>query len=340
MSKDSEKTLKKELKMEQIRSSIFSREDNYDGDLEGAEKQSQKVVPVKIDYEVLGILAGSVVHDLKNVLSPLLSYCELVMSELEDNDILLDDLEQIMDAAQHANELSKELLSMYRKEKCDPVSIDVNSVILENTRLLKRVLKENIVVDLKLSDVPVYISVEHVKINQIILNMAVNAMDAMRNGGSFVIGTSKVIVDEFTAGRPDKIHPGEYVLLSFKDSGAGIPDEIVSDIFEMGFTTKGENGNGIGLGTVKNIIENAGGFFTVISGPSRGALFNIYFPTAENRGQKSQESTNEHNIKCGNGEVVLVVDDDDSSRRLAVRILDKYGYDVFEAADAQRGLDF
>jgi nitrogen-specific signal transduction histidine kinase len=284
------------------------------------------------DLETLGRFAGGVAHDLRNLLSPIMSYSELALEELNEDDVLYYDMEQILEAARCANELSGQLLRLYHRQAQQVEIVNINTVIDNSKKMLRRFLRANIILDFKLSRIPVLIMCDKTRINQILLNMSINAQDAMAGGGRLVVSTARVVIDKYFIQKFNTGFEGTFALLSFSDNGSGVPPQLMQDIFKDGVTTKTEKtGTGIGLATVKDIVTSYGGFINLITESGSGACFNMYFPLVQDKSEPLEEPPGTDRFN-GNNERILIVDDDESARRLAVRILDKHGYSVFEAS--------
>jgi PAS domain S-box-containing protein len=294
-------------------------------------RQSQKM-------EAIGVLAGGVAHDFNNLLSVINGYSELLLDALAQDDPKRGDLEQIKQAGQRAASLTSQLLSFSRKQILKPEVLDLNTAITNMSKMLRRLIGEDI--DLVCITRPGLglINADPGQIQQIIMNLAVNARDAMPQGGKLTIETANVDLEEdYVRGHP-MMKRGPHVMLAISDSGLGMDAATQARIFEPFFTTKGKDkGTGLGLSTVYGIVKQSGGFIWVYSEPGKGTTFKVYFPRVEGEISKSA-GENESELGLRRFETVLVVEDEGSVRALACRILRERGYSVLEAADGMEAL--
>jgi two-component system cell cycle sensor histidine kinase/response regulator CckA len=246
-------------------------------------EESQRQLQQSQQLEAIGRLAGGVAHDFNNLLAAILSYADLVLQSLPPGDKHRDDVEEIKRAGRHAAELTRQLLAFSRQQVMDKAILNLNEVIHDELGLLQRLVGPLVTIETVFDPTPWIVKGDRLQIEQVLLNLATNARDAMPKGGTFKITTSRTTVsaDDLTA-RPQA--PGQYVCLEVKDTGTGIPAEIRSKIFDPFFTTKEVGkGTGLGLATVYGIIRQSGGLIYVDSEPGQGATFTIYLPrTAEN----------------------------------------------------------
>ena len=284
--------------------------------------------------ESVGQLAGGVAHDFNNLIAVILNYATFVADELGDRPALREDVEEIRRAAERAATLTRQLLIFSRREVAHPEIIDVNSVATEMRKLLQRTIGENIeLVTAPAADLwPVL--ADRGQIEQVIMNLAVNARDAMPQGGKLVIETQNADLDEdFVATHVD-LTAGHYIRLTVADTGHGMTAEIVDRAFEPFFTTKPKGkGTGLGLATVYGIVSQARGKVGLYSEPGRGTTVTVLLPAAENSATMAEPSQGTGDM-TGRGEGVLLVEDEGAVRSAARRILSKNGYRVFEAASA------
>ena len=229
--------------------------------------------------EAVGRLAGGVAHDFNNILSVVLSYAQMICEDLEPEAPLRDDVEEIRRAAMRAVALTRHLLAFSRKEVFEPRLLDVNDVIAEAEKLLRRLLGADIELTLRTTSDVARIMADPGQIEQILMNLAVNARDAMPHGGTLTIGTANVELDDVGAGSPLGARPGAYVELTVRDTGIGMTPDTQARIFEPFFTTK-ESGTGYGLYLASEILREQGGLLTVANGPEHGACFTVWLPTA------------------------------------------------------------
>jgi PAS domain S-box-containing protein len=278
--------------------------------------------------ESLGQLAGGVAHDFNNLLGVILNYADFVADELEAGTTAHTDVVEIRRAAERATELTRQLLIFSRRETVKPAPVDLTEVVRDVERLLRRTLGEHVelVVNLR-RDVPAVLA-DPGQVEQVLVNLAVNARDAMPDGGRLHIDTSEVELDrDFLRDHPDAL-PGRYVRLTVADNGSGMEPEVAVRAFEPFFSTKRKgDGTGLGLATVYGIVTGAGGQISVYSEPGEGTVFRVHFPAADSAAPASSIGAGAADL-LGRGERILVVEDEDAVRTLARRILTQGGYQV------------
>jgi PAS domain S-box-containing protein len=294
--------------------------------------------------ESLGQLAGGVAHDFNNLLGVISSYAAFVAEEIDKQQpseswrTVRDDIEQVQRAAQRAAELTRQLLSFARREVVQPRVLNLNDVVISVKQLLLRTLGEHVelITDLASDLNPVL--ADPGQLEQVLVNLAVNARDAMPGGGKLAIETSNVYVDEeYTASRPN-ITQGEYVTVKVGDTGTGMPAEIIERAFDPFFTTKPKGeGSGLGLATVYGIITQAGGCVRIYSEPGLGTSVTVMLPVTAKR--STVEAPVADRPMGGAGETVLVVEDEAAIREVTRRILARNGYAVMVAASGQEAID-
>ncbi len=294
--------------------------------LEQQLRQAQKM-------EAVGRLAGGIAHDFNNLLMVISGYCEFLLDRVGDQAELRGPAKEIADAAGRATSLTRQLLAFSRKQILAPKVLDLNGVITENLKMLTRLIGEDIdllmVPDATLGSV----KADPGQIEQVIMNLAVNARDAMPRGGRLSIETSNATLDADYAKFHAAVSPGEYVLLTISDTGIGMDAETQSHIFEPFFSTKGHKGTGLGLSTVYGIIKQSGGYIWVYSEIGKGTSFKIYLPRVSETGETIDVQPAETIQPEKGHETILVVEDEANLRRLARVYLEKQGYRVLEAAD-------
>jgi PAS domain S-box-containing protein len=295
--------------------------------LEQQLRQSQKM-------EAVGRLAGGIAHDFNNLLMVISGYSEFLLDRLGPDPALRGPAQEIASAADRASSLTRQLLAFSRKQMLAPRILDLNGVVTENLKMLTRVIGE----DIDLVMVPAAglgaVRADAGQIEQVIMNLAVNARDAMPSGGKLTLETSNVSLDEDYARFRAPLQPGDYVMLAISDTGAGMDAETQSHIFEPFFTTKGPKGTGLGLSTVYGIIKQSGGYIWVYSEIGRGTTFKIYLPRVpEATDSATQVATAETQAAEPGTETILLVEDEANLRYLARQFLEKQGYRVIEAAD-------
>ena len=301
--------------------------------LEEQLRQAQKI-------EAVGQLAGGMAHEFNNYLGIVLGYSELLLEEAGTTEGLRRNVAEIKAATQRAASLTRQLLALSRRQVLEPKVLDVNAVVWETHKLLRRLIPGNI--DL----VPVLepnlqpVKVDPAQIQQILINLVVNARDAMPQGGKVVIETANVELDEEYAGHHIEVLPGRYVMLAVSDNGSGIDEQTQARIFEPFFTTKQEGkGTGLGLSTVYGIVRQSGGHITVESALREGTRFRIYLPPTAMTELKIEEETPPMQTEILSGtETVLVVEDEPALLRLISVSLEKYGYTVVAAEDGTEAI--
>ena len=287
--------------------------------------------------EAVGRLAGGVAHDFNNLLSVIISYANFAADELRDRSGLRADVLEIRDAGERAAKLTRQLLAFSRRQVLEPVPLDLNASVRDIARMLARLLGEHIHIDLKLGEGLATVRADPGQVEQVLVNLAVNARDAMPKGGRLTIRTANATLppgeDEGAAGG----EPARYALLEVADTGCGMDEATRALIFEPFFTTKptGE-GTGLGLSTAYGIVKQSGGHITLRSEPGRGTTFGIYLPVDDSEAPEPRHRT--MSPPPGRQETVLVVEDEDAVRRLAVRILQRKGYVVLTAASGEQAL--
>jgi PAS domain S-box-containing protein len=293
--------------------------------------QSQKM-------ESIGRLSGGVAHDLNNLLTPIIGYAELIRDELRPDDKHREPMEEIVRAGFRAKDLVSQLLAFSRQQTLEFKLFDLNGLIGDFEKLLRRTIREDIDVRIKAAPSLPPIQGDRGQLEQVIMNLAVNAQDAMPEGGTLFIETKQVEFDEaFAQSRPGVV-PGSYVMLSLTDTGVGISKEVQAHIFEPFFTTKGHGqGTGLGLATVYGIVKQHGGNIWVYSEPGSGTTFHCYFPLAETR-ERGEGLSPPSVSAAGGSETIMVVEDEVLVRSLAVTILKRGGYRVLAAGDAEECL--
>jgi two-component system cell cycle sensor histidine kinase/response regulator CckA len=300
-------------------------------ELEEQLRQSQKM-------EAIGRLAGGIAHDFNNLLTAITGYSELSMKRLGKEDPLLGNLQEIKKAGDRAASLTRQLLAFSRKQVLQPKVLDLNLVVSDLERMLTRLIGEDIELCTVLEPKLASIKVDPGQIQQIIMNLAVNARDAMPQGGKLTIETKNVLLDDEYARKHLAVTPGPFVMLAVSDSGSGIDPHTQSRIFEPFFTTKEVGkGTGLGLSTVYGIVKQSGGNIWVYSEVGRGTTFTIYLPSTDDHVQTYTRGVGNERGLAGT-ETVLIAEDEEVVRKLACRVLRMYGYQLLEAADGNEAL--
>jgi PAS domain S-box-containing protein len=298
--------------------------------LETQLRQSQKL-------EAIGQLAGGIAHDFNNLLQGIRGYTEMSLNDLPEQTTAHEHLEHVIKAVERATSLVRQLLAFSRKQLLEIKCLDLNQVVANLLNLLRRLIGERIEVIFQSQPELKTINADAGQLEQILVNLCINARDAMPKGGHISISTANVLLDlEFCQQHPWG-REGEFVLLKVEDNGAGIPPEVCEHIFEPFFTTK-DAGTGLGLATVYGIIKQHEGFITVDSEIGHGTLFKIYLPVSEGEVAASWPAPTETLVSGGN-ETVLLAEDDDLVRGMAIKVLEKAGYQLLVATDGEQAVN-
>ena len=300
--------------------------------LEGQFLQAQKM-------EAVGRLAGGIAHDFNNLLTSILGFADLVMDSLAATDCRRSDLEEIRRAGQSAATLTRQLLTFSRQEVVEPTIIDVNATVAQFTSILGRTVGEDVIVTLRLEPVLHRIKMDAGQLEQILMNLSVNARDAMPRGGTLTIGTANIEIQKDHRGAQSQTPPGRYVALTITDTGLGMSQEVQSHLFEPFFTTKEiGKGTGLGLSTVFGIVKQHDGCIGVVSEIDHGTTVTIYFPEVERHDPREiQEAAAEP--RPNGDETILIAEDNDGLRALAARTLKGCGYHTIAARDAREAME-
>ncbi|MSN24262.1 MAG: response regulator [Geobacter sp.] len=300
--------------------------------LEEQLRQSQKM-------EAIGQLAGGIAHDFNNILTVIAGYSELLRASTKPGDLAREHITHILAASERAANLTGSLLAFSRKQVMALVQADLNDIVQNVSKLLRRVIGEDIRLITNLSCEPVNVNVDVGQIGQILINLATNARDAMPNGGIIAVETSLLELDDSFVSAHGYGAPGSYALLTVTDSGTGMSEEVRSKIFDPFFTTKDiGKGTGLGLSIVYGIVKQHNGYINVYSEPGNGTLFRIYLPTITFQ-QKSELKPTPLLPPVGGTETILLVEDDQPVRSLIESILNKSGYNVILADDGQSAVE-
>jgi PAS domain S-box-containing protein len=298
--------------------------------LEDELRQAQKM-------EAIGLLAGGIAHDFNNLLTVIMGYGALASGSLQETDPLRSDIEQIQRAGERAASLTRQLLTFSRKQVLQPKVIDLNEAVSEMEKMLRRVIGEDIDLRTSLQPEPARVKADPGQIEQVLMNLAVNARDAMPDGGKLLIETKNVVLDEDYARLHVDVTPGPHVVLTVKDTGAGMNEETLGRIFEPFFTTKPVGwGTGLGLSTVYGIVRQAGGSIHVESAVGEGTTFNIYLKRVDELLDDRRGA--EDAVSLRGAETILLAEDDEMVRDLTSAILRASGYRVLEAANGGAAL--
>jgi PAS domain S-box-containing protein len=299
--------------------------------LEEQYRQAQKM-------EAVGRLAGGVAHDFNNLLTAIMGYIGLALEALPPDSPVNPDLQGIQKTSERAANLTRQLLAFARRQIVELRVIDLNELILNMDKMLRRLISENI--ELVTLPAPALgrIKADPSQIEQVLLNLVVNACDAMPEGGKLILETANVRLDNHEVHQQTEVIPGEYIMLAVSDTGVGMSEEVKQHIFEPFFTTKGESkGTGLGLATCFGIISQSGGYIHVYSEPGQGATFKVYLPRVTETVAASAWRDPAHELPRGT-ETILLVEDEASVRRLSIRVLRQQGYTVLEATHGAEAL--
>jgi signal transduction histidine kinase/ActR/RegA family two-component response regulator len=288
--------------------------------------------------EAIGRLAGGVAHDFNNLLTVIKGHGDLMLDRLEPNSALYGNARQIEKASNRAASLTRQLLAFSRMQMLQPKVLNLNSLVSEMFSILKRLVREDITFTFRAGESLGRIKADPGQIEQVIMNLAVNASDAMPSGGSLTVETQNLFANEALCKTRTSLVPGNYVRLVVADTGHGMDAETMARIFEPFFTTKElGKGTGLGLATVYGVVKQSGGCIWVDSAPGKGTRFEVYFPAVQESEEQPAEEADRH-LRSGHSEVVLLVEDEDQVRDLAAEFIESAGYAVLTARDGQDAL--
>jgi PAS domain S-box-containing protein len=299
--------------------------------LEAQLRQAQKM-------EAVGRLAGGIAHDFNNLLAVIMGHSDLIKSVLRKGDALAHDVEQIRRASERAATLTRQLLAFSRRQFLQPQVIDVNTLVGNLATMLRRLIGEDVQLELRLDPDAGRVSADPGQLEQVVMNLTVNARDAMPQGGRVILETAPVVLDHaFVAAHPGST-AGAHVRLSIQDMGCGMGPDVLAHLFEPFFTTKEPGrGTGLGLSTVYGIVKQHRGYIDVVSEPGRGSTFAVYLPRIEAKPATGRPAPRER-LGPGGRETVLFVEDEVALRDLMQRVLAKGGYTVLAAGDGLEAL--
>ncbi len=295
----------------------------------GEEKMREQLLQAQ-KMEAVGRLAGGVAHDFNNMLTAVLGYCEILLGNLREEDPMHRDLSEIRKAGMRAASLTRQLLAFSRKQVLEPRVLDLNDIVRGMEKMLRRLIGEDIELKLALDGELGPVLADPGQVEQVLLNLVVNARDAMPRGGKLTLETANVDLDEAYACLRADVRPGRYAMLAVSDTGCGMGQEVLVHLFEPFFTTKEKGkGTGLGLSTVYGIVKQSEGHISVYSETGKGSTFKVYLPRVE-AGAPTEEKRPEPRTLRGS-ETVLLVEDDDLVREIATRVLRANGYTVIVA---------
>jgi PAS domain S-box-containing protein len=282
--------------------------------------------------EAVGRLAGGIAHDFNNLLTAIMGYTELLSSEFHPDDPRREDVKEILNAGKQASLLTRQLLTFSRRQIVQPEELNVNSIVTEVENILRHLIGEDIELVTVLDRDPGWIKADPGQMEQVIVNLAVNARDAMPDGGKLTIKTENITLGKKECALIPESKPGKFVCLWVEDTGVGMDKEIVADIFEPFFTTK-ESGTGLGLSVVYGIVKQHEGWIDVESSPGRGSTFRVYLPLVSAKGEARVKDKISVGDFRGDGEGILLVEDEDLVREFSSKVLRRNGYVVYEAGN-------
>src|SRR5256886_1556195 len=311
---------------------VLARDVTARRQLEDQLRQAQKM-------EAVGQLAGGIAHDFNNLLTAILGCTQLLLHATPPEDARREDVEEIKNAGLRAAELTRQLLAFSRRQVLAPKLLDMNSVVANMDKMLRRLIGEDVALVTELAADLGPVNADPGQLEQVLLNLAVNARDAMPQGGRLTIATANVVLTEEYAERHHRLPPGQYVLLAVSDTGVGMDEATQKHLFEPFFTTKEVGkGTGLGLATVYGIVKQSGGYIWVYSEPGHGTTVKVYLPRVPGAAEPLPVAAATPELRRGS-EIVLLVEDAAPVRSLARKSLESYGYTVLEAADGPAALD-
>ena len=299
------------------------------GELSKLEQQLRQSEKMK----AVGNLAGGIAHDFNNILTVILGYSTLIEEKITQNENVLSEVEGIRNAALKANSLTKHLLAFSRKQVLNPKVVEINIIVENVSRMITRLLPENISLSIITATEYQAVFIDQAQIEQVVLNMVLNAKDAMPEGGYLVISSSICRLDKNLLVTTGLVPKGNYVTIAVKDNGIGISQDNIEHIFDPFFTTKSVyKGTGLGLSSVYGIIKQSGGYIDVKSKPGKGTTFTIYMETTADKAFRIKKPEEKIEKLEGN-ETIFIVEDEDDVRKIVVRILSVNGYQTIEASN-------
>jgi two-component system cell cycle sensor histidine kinase/response regulator CckA len=297
-------------------------------ELEEQLRQAQKM-------DAIGKLAGGIAHDFNNLLTAILGFGNVLLETIGEDDPRRTHVEQILKAGQRAADLTSQLLAFSRQQLLQPVIVDLNQIVDDSVVLLRRLIGENIRLETVLAPQIATVRADPVQLQQVLMNLSINARDAMPDGGRLTIEIANVELDENYGGHHYAVASGKYVLLAVSDTGVGMTETVRARLFEPFFTTKkrGE-GTGLGLATVYGAVKQAGGYIWVYGEPGKGSTFKVYLPRVEGESTAAVAAAVTA-VPASGSETILLVEDEPAVRQLARMMLERAGYRVVEAGTAE-----
>ena len=302
-------------------------------------RKTEQQLRQALKMEAVGQLAGGIAHDFNNILGIINGYSEILLGDPEIADVTQRRVREILKAGKLATDLTRQLLAFSRKQVLQPKLLSLNLVLRGIDQTLLHLIGEDIEVRTELDPNLEAVKADPTQMEQVLLNLCINARDAMPDGGKITIETANVEVDELLAGQHLPMEPGHYVRLAVSDTGTGMDKETLSHVFEPFFTTKGpEKGTGLGLATVYGIVKQSGGYVWAYSEPRQGATFSVYLPTATEEAERSKQEAKPQEI-MRRSETILLVEDVAPLRDVTRELLERRGYTVLEAADGKLAIE-
>ncbi|HKV04688.1 MAG TPA: PAS domain S-box protein [Candidatus Acidoferrales bacterium] len=312
---------------------IVNRDVSERRQLEEQFRQAQKM-------EAVGRLSGGVAHDFNNLLGVIIGYAEFLQERMDQENALRGSVDEILKAGKRAASLTRQLLAFSRQQVLDPKVLDLNAVVADIEKMLRRLISEDIELTTYLNSDLGRVKADQGQLEQVLMNLAVNAKDAMPHGGGLVIQTENMMMDQkFVRRYPYPVQPGPYVCLTVTDTGIGMDAETKARAFEPFFTTKEKGkGTGLGLSTVYGVVKQSGGYIDIYSSPGAGTTFKIYLPRVDEAIKSETQSATPATAFDGN-ETILLAEDETSLRTLTRSTLELCGYKVLEAKDGVEALE-
>jgi len=286
--------------------------------------------------EAIGSLAGGIAHDFSNLLTIVIGYCEMGIAIVEEDSAVRNNLDNILDAAERATTLTQQLLAFSRKQVLDVKIVNLNTVVHRMMKMLNRILEDSISLTFNQGDSLANIKADPGKLDQVFVNLVINARDAMAGGGSLIIETANVLVDENYPDYQEDMSPGSYVLITLADTGIGMSQAVINKIFDPFFTTK-SHGTGLGLATLYGIIKQHNGFIIVDSELNKGTTFKLLFPAVEDVEEKF--ITHDKTIEEKGSETILIIDDEPTILDMVADTLKPLGYTTLKASSGEESVE-
>ena len=298
----------------------------------------QKQVQTAQRMESVGTLAGGIAHDFNNVLTVIIGYGEMLKLRIANDPKAVSDLDEILRGAERASVLTRQLLTFARRQVVEPVNLDLNEVMTDLVKLIRKVTREDIEIKTFPAECPVMIRADCGQVEQVLMNLCLNARDAMPEGGQLVIETGVTLLEEGYLKQYPYMKAGRYAVVSVSDTGVGMDEKTRERIFEPFFTTKGtDKGTGLGLAMVYGIVKQHNGFIHLYSEPGEGTTFRVHFPEVDAPADAKVIAS--QGVAHGGSETILLAEDNESVRHLIEQTLISYGYRVLIACDGEEALD-